>query len=90
MKEKNKTDMDFGTKDGYLAWTGIYKIWDPFKKSSIIEGYADGIVISIAVYFLSPEGDKLRNVLVIGGLHGLLHDYAAHKLLDYEKESKTR
>lgn len=46
------------------------------KASKVGIPYFDGIAVSILVYLLSPDTDKLRNVLVIGGLHMLLHDTA--------------
>ncbi len=33
----------------------------------------DGVVLSILTYYLSPSEDKIRNTLIIGGSHGLLH-----------------
>ena len=33
----------------------------------------DGIAVSILAYYLSPSEDKIRNTLIIGGSHGLLH-----------------
>ncbi len=35
----------------------------------------DGVVITILAYVLSPQEDKLRNSIIIGGAHGLLHFY---------------
>ena len=34
----------------------------------------DGLVITSAVWFLSPPGDRLRNTLIVGGLHGFIHN----------------
>ncbi len=33
----------------------------------------DGTVITILAYILSPPETKLRNAIIIGGAHGLLH-----------------
>jgi hypothetical protein len=36
----------------------------------------DGVVITLATWFLSPVETRLRNSLVIGALHGGLHKTA--------------
>ena len=33
----------------------------------------DGVAVTILAYYLSPSEDKIRNTLIIGGTHGLLH-----------------
>lgn len=38
----------------------------------------DGLAVSLAVYWLSPQGDKIRNTLVVAALHGFLHPREVH------------
>ena len=33
----------------------------------------DGVVISALVFFLSPKGDRIRNTVIVGGAHWLIH-----------------
>lgn len=55
-----------------------------FDLMSALHSYSDGIAVTLAVYFLSPPADAVRNALVVGGIHGVLHGYAAHKLVQSE------
>ncbi len=50
----------------------------------------DGIVITIATYILSPPKDKMRNTLIIGGLHGSLHNYACSLRCDNSHMNKSK
>lgn len=38
--------------------------------------WVDGIATSALGYYLSPPEDALRNALIVGGIHALLHDQA--------------
>ena len=40
------------------------------------KGFADGIAITIATYIISPPGQKVRNTVIIGSLHAVLHGTA--------------
>ena len=44
------------------------------------KGYMDGIVVTGLVYVLSPPADKIRNAVIIGVAHGLLHPMACDYL----------
>ncbi len=33
----------------------------------------DGIAVGIATYMISPQTDKIKNTLIIGAIHGILH-----------------
>ncbi len=33
----------------------------------------DGVAVTILAYYLSPSEDKIKNAVIIGGTHGLLH-----------------
>ena len=35
----------------------------------------DGVAITLLTYMLSPREDKIRNSVIIGGVHGVLHYY---------------
>ena len=35
----------------------------------------DGVVISLLTYYLSPQEDKIKNTVIIGGAHWALHNY---------------
>lgn len=38
--------------------------------------YIDGYAVALATYLLSPPAEKIRNTIIIGGLHMVLHDTA--------------
>lgn len=40
-----------------------------------IEIPIDGLAVSIAAFALSPDETRVRNTIVIAGLHGFLHPY---------------
>jgi hypothetical protein len=48
----------------------------------------DGIAVTIATYILSPAKDKMRNTIIVGGLHGALHNYACSLRCDASKAMK--
>ena len=56
------------------------------KKYTI--GYLDGWVIAALTYYLSPPEDKLRNTLIIGAAHGILHHYACDFMHMYESKEE--
>lgn len=34
----------------------------------------DGVAVAALVFFLSPKKDKLRNTLLVGGTHYIIHE----------------
>lgn len=38
----------------------------------------DGLVISALTFFLSPPNDRIRNTLIVGGAHYLIHESVVH------------
>ena len=48
-------------------------------------GYIDGIAVIGTVYVLSPSGSKLKNSIIVGLVHGVLHGTAANNLVANEK-----
>lgn len=49
----------------------------------------DGAVITLATVFLSPPGYRIRNTVVIGGLHGLFHHFAHEREHGKYKNQET-
>lgn len=39
----------------------------------------DGVLLSIAVFMLSPSDTRLRNTVIVGGIHYVFHDYQARR-----------
>lgn len=47
---------------------------------NMLMGYMDGIAVTFATYVLSPPADKIRNSVIIGVIHAVLHPWACDKL----------
>ena len=53
-------------------------------------GYIDGIGVMVTTYILSPAGSKVKNTLVVGLVHGVLHGTAANNLVSNEKQNTRK
>lgn len=38
----------------------------------------DGVLVSLAIYLLSPKEDKMKNTFIVGAIHGYVHEVICH------------
>ena len=50
----------------------------------------DGIAVAVAVWYLTPPEDRLKNVLIVGSIHYFLHEIIIHRAIRGEQKRNIK